>query len=230
MGTGKATAVRGMLSQFGISFIAIQETQFVELSERIIRSFWDKSSFEFSKVNSESRSGGLLSMWNPNVFNKEQEVKSQNFILVKGKIKGEQEDLIIVNVYASTNQSRRRQMWDELLMLKQTIQGRWIMLGDFNEVRIPEERFNSQFYVIGAICFNNFIRNGGFQEYNIGGKQYTFMSTDGRNLSKIDQVLVCGEFMAKWPDASLMALNREISDHSLLILMTTVNRFGPTPF
>ncbi|XP_022041337.1 uncharacterized protein LOC110943914 [Helianthus annuus] len=64
----------------------------------------------------------------------------------------------------------------------------------------------------------------------MGGMKYTFLSRDGTNLSKLDRVLVCENFMNKWPNASLLALGRNISDHSPLILTTINNSFGPSPF
>ncbi|XP_022026111.1 uncharacterized protein LOC110926710 [Helianthus annuus] len=190
-GVGKAKTVKGLLSKYGLSFMVIQETQFRELPERVIKRFWDNSTFDYIKVDAEGRSGGLLPIWNPGVFKKNSEVVSQNFILVSGRITGDQVDTTIVNVCAPTVQSSRRQLWNEILTLKQSIQGQWMILGDFNEVRFPQDRFNSQFDVGGALCFNNFIRNAGLQEYNMGGKRYTFMSGAGKNLSKIDRVLVC---------------------------------------
>ncbi|XP_035834024.1 uncharacterized protein LOC118482594 [Helianthus annuus] len=229
-GVGKASEVKELRRKFNLSFIAIQETQFRDLPVSKIRRFWDNSDFEFSKVDADGRSGGLLSLWNSGVFKKEMEIKNQNFLLIKGRIVGDNEDLVIVNVYGSTNQANRRRLWEELLAAKNSINGNWIMLGDFNEVRVSEDRLNSHFDANGALCFNNFISSGGLQEYNMGGMKYTFLSGDGSNLSKIDRVLVCGNFMGRWPNASLLALNRSISDHSPLILTTVNNSFGPSPF
>ncbi|KAJ0700669.1 putative RNA-directed DNA polymerase [Helianthus annuus] len=197
-GAGKAAKVRGILVKYNLSFLAIQETQFRDLPLNKIRKFWDNTGFEYSKVDADGRSGGLLSLWNPCMFKKELEIKNQNFIILKGRITGEEEDLVIVNIYGSTLKSNRRRMWDELLTAKNSIDGSWIMLGDFNEVRFPEERFNSHFDISGAMYFNSFISSG--------------------------------DFMGKWPNASLTALNRDISDHSPLVLTTVNNSFGPSPF
>ncbi|XP_021991668.1 uncharacterized protein LOC110888450 [Helianthus annuus] len=64
----------------------------------------------------------------------------------------------------------------------------------------------------------------------MGGKRYTFMSGDGKNLSKIDRVLVCEKFMMRWPEAKLIVLNREVSDHSPFVLLTTTYNFGSIRF
>ncbi|XP_022013938.1 uncharacterized protein LOC110913414 [Helianthus annuus] len=177
--------------------------------------------FEFTKMDADGRSGGLLSMWNPRIFKKELEVKNQNFIILKGRVTGEDVDMVIVNVYGSTLKANRRRMWEELLEAKNSIHGLWLILGDFNEVRYPEERFNSQFDIGGAMSFNSF---------NMGGMKFTFLSGDGTNLSKIDRMLVCENFTGRWLNASLLALNRDFSDHSPLILTTINNSFGPSPF
>ncbi|XP_021985615.1 uncharacterized protein LOC110881761 [Helianthus annuus] len=228
-GAGKAMGIRGMVMKYNLSFLDIQETQFRDLPLNKIRRFWDNTGFEYSKMDADGRSGGLLSMWNPCVFNKDLEEKNQNYIIVKGRITREDVDLVIVNIYGSTLKANRRRMWEELLAAKNSISGHWILLGDFNEVRFLEDRFNSVFDD-AAMCFNIFISKGGFQEYNMGGMKYTFLSGDGTNLSKIDRVLVCDNFMGKWTNASLLALNREISYHSPLILTTVNNSFGPSPF
>ncbi|KAJ0478339.1 putative RNA-directed DNA polymerase [Helianthus annuus] len=49
-------------------------------------------------------------------------------------------------------------------------------------------------------------------------------------LSKIDRVLVCDGFMTRWPLASFKALQRELSDHSPLVLSCSQVDFGPIPF
>ncbi|XP_022040265.1 uncharacterized protein LOC110942810 [Helianthus annuus] len=229
-GAGKAAGVSGLLSKFNLSFIALQETQFRNLPESKIRKFWNNSEVDFSKVDADGRSGGLLSLWNPGMFKKELEIKNQNYLLVKGKVVGDDIELVIVNVYGLTILANRRRMWDELLAIKNEIAGYWILIGDFNEVRIPKDRFNSVFDASGAMSFNNFISSGGFQEYNMGGMKYTFLLEDGSNLSKLDRVLVCGNFMMKWPNTNLLALNREISDHNLIILSAVNNSFGPSSF
>ncbi|KAJ0577283.1 putative RNA-directed DNA polymerase [Helianthus annuus] len=108
--------------------------------------------------------------------------------------------------------------------------GKWILLGDFNDVRVPEERFNSEFNQGNALVFNNFVAVAGLLEYQMGGRKFTFMSGDGQRLSKIDRVFVCEHFMESWPNAKLTALERDVSDHSPLLLSIREDGIGPIPF
>ncbi|XP_022041306.1 uncharacterized protein LOC110943883 [Helianthus annuus] len=56
------------------------------------------------------------------------------------------------------------------------------------------------------------------------------MPEDGSSLSKIDKVLVCNEFMNRWPTEKFEALTRNLSDHSPLSLVYSSPDFGPIPF
>ncbi|XP_022027924.1 uncharacterized protein LOC110929112 isoform X1 [Helianthus annuus] len=103
-------------------------------------------------------------------------------------------------------------------------------MGDFNDVRVESERMNSEFVAANAEAFNQFILSAGLLEYNMGGGKFTYISDRGDKLSKLDRFLVCLGFMERWPTASLLALDREASDHRPLILSTVQSDFGHIPF
>ncbi|KAF5821202.1 putative RNA-directed DNA polymerase [Helianthus annuus] len=200
------------------------------MPEAQVSRFWGGAAIEMVVVPSVGRSGGLLSIWNPTAFSTSNVVSGNNFIWVRGNLIGDAETLNIVNVYAPSDPTRRRSLWVELLALKDGVDGKWVFMGDFNEVRVAEERMNSTFNPSNAIAFNHFLACAGLLEYSMGGRKYTYMAADGSNMSKIDRVLVCDRFMSCWPSASLMALDRDISDHSPLVLSTQTLNFGPIPF
>ncbi|XP_021980533.1 uncharacterized protein LOC110876677 [Helianthus annuus] len=103
-------------------------------------------------------------------------------------------------------------------------------MGDFNEVRYAHERFNSEFVESNAEAFNHFILSAGLTEYNMGGGNFTYMSDNGQKLSKLDRFLVCLGFMERWPNASVTAVDRGMSDHRPIILSTVQSDFGHIPF
>ncbi|XP_035838005.1 uncharacterized protein LOC118485705 [Helianthus annuus] len=101
---------------------------------------------------------------------------------------------------------------------------------DFNEVCVPEDRCNSVFDSNNASHFNNFIGAAGLLEYPMAGRRFTFLSGDGKKMSKINRALVNNEFISKWPNATFRALERTLSDHSPIILATETTDFGPISF
>ncbi|XP_022042002.1 uncharacterized protein LOC110944659 [Helianthus annuus] len=94
---------------------------------------------------------------------------------------------------------------------------------------MPRRR-NSEFNPRNAEIFNHFILSAGLQEYNMGGGKYTYISDNGEKLSKLDRFLVCLGFMERWPTTSVLALDRDSSDHRPIILTTVQSDFGHTPF
>ncbi|KAJ0471319.1 putative RNA-directed DNA polymerase [Helianthus annuus] len=135
-----------------------------------------------------------------------------------------------MNIYAPNEAAGRRTLWSELLGVKNSLQGLWVMMGDFNEVRDASERLNSEFVEANAEVFNQFILSAGMVEYNMGGGNYTYISDNGKKLSKLDRFLVCLGFREKWPNATVLALDRVASDHRPIILSTVQSDFGHTPF
>ncbi|XP_021995917.1 uncharacterized protein LOC110893104 [Helianthus annuus] len=191
---------------------------------------WDSSAVDFAIADAAGRSGGLISLWNPSIFNVNLRIIKQNFIIVGGKITRLDGEFFIVNVYAPNNECKRKHLWLELLEVRESFDGFFVFLGDFNEVRTQEDRLNSVFNPNNALVFKNFIRSAGLSEYNMGGAKFTYIKLDGSKQSKLDKILVCDGFMDKWPNARLTAVLREKLDHRPVIPQVNFDDFGPIPF
>ncbi|PWA67185.1 RNA-directed DNA polymerase, eukaryota [Artemisia annua] len=172
----------------------------------------------------------LLRLWE--VFKKDSVVKDGNFLCTSGLLTDGARRLNIINVYAPQQNVEKRRLWRRLTDIIQIGQGWWIVMGDFNAVRYPEERKNSIFDPVCARDFNDFIDDTALQEYNLKGMKFTYLANrlGACKLSRIDRVLVCSNVFNKWPNACVRALQRDMSDHSPLILSLVDTNFGPKPF
>ncbi|XP_021995704.1 uncharacterized protein LOC110892874 [Helianthus annuus] len=226
----KASMIRRLIKEYNVAFYAIQETQLSSISDAQISRLWNNSSVDHAIADAAGRSSGLISLWNSAIFQVNLRIIKQHFIVVGGKISGLDGDLFIVNVYAPNDECKRKQLWSELLEVREAFEGLFVFLGDFNEVRVQEDRLNSVFNPNNALAFNNFIRLAGLSEYNMGGAKFTYITPDGSKHSKLDRIFVCDGFMDTWPNASLTALPREKLDHRPLILQVSSGNFGPIPF
>nr|GEV40923.1 reverse transcriptase domain, reverse transcriptase zinc-binding domain protein [Tanacetum cinerariifolium] len=63
-----------------------------------------------------------------------------------------------------------------------------------------------------------------------GTHTYTRNSDDGMKFSKLERFLVSKGFCDLWPELSVVALDRKLSDHCLIMLRDTVVNFDPKPF
>ncbi|XP_022014172.1 uncharacterized protein LOC110913658 [Helianthus annuus] len=222
--------IRGLKTSHGVHFLCIQETKIRESSSFSFGQMWGRSLFHMAAVDSVGRSGGLASLWNLTVFSCCEVVRERHFLCVCGFLVPSGNRLNVVNVYAPNDANARRGLWSDLIQLRNSRQGQWVFAGDFNDVRHPEERKNSEYVAANADAFNDFILAAALQEFDMGGAKFTYISDRGDKLSKIDRVLVCIGFMESWPGTVLTALDKLYSDHRPLLLSTTPSDFGHIPF
>nr|GEV71698.1 RNA-directed DNA polymerase, eukaryota, reverse transcriptase zinc-binding domain protein [Tanacetum cinerariifolium] len=113
-----------------------------------------KASFQ-EDVNvsgNENGEGGILCVWDPNLFYKENSTVSDYFIAIMG------------------NLLPNNKKWN----------GEVLLMGDFNEVHLEEERYGSIFNSCGAAAFNSFIVDSGLVKVPSGGFSFTWSHRDIR--------------------------------------------------
>lgn len=96
----KVPSLKSLKAQNKINFLSVQETQFMDSSKIPIQGLWGKRGFQSESVNSNGRSGGLLCVWDPKIFNYAGSIKSQNYIIIFGSLVGSDVSLNVANVYA----------------------------------------------------------------------------------------------------------------------------------
>lgn len=134
------------------------------------------------------------------------------------------------NVYGPHSNPKKRTLWENISRLKNEKHGTWIIFGDFNVVRHPEERINSQFCQSSARSFNQFIHEADLHEVKMGGHRFTYFCRHELKLSKLDRFLVCSNFTDKFPNTCVTAQPKELSDHCPLLLSTNLADFRPMSF
>ncbi|XP_022008292.1 uncharacterized protein LOC110907651 [Helianthus annuus] len=226
----KVDWIRGIKTSYGVHFLAIQETKLGATTSFMFNGFWGRSAYQLECVHAVGRSGGIASLWNPSMFHCDNVIKDRYFLVLSGVLNHLGVRINLVNIYAPNDALARRNLWVKLLDMKNSLQGLWVFMGDFNEVRDESERFNSEFIATNAEVFNQFILAAGLTEFNMGGGKFTYISDRGDKLSKLDRFLVCLGFMERWPKASVLALNRDASDHRPILMSTVPSDFGHTPF
>ncbi|GJV91519.1 putative RNA-directed DNA polymerase, partial [Tanacetum coccineum] len=154
----------------------------------------------------------------------------EGYLAVVGNWKGKNGLVGFINVYGSHDIQEKANLWLKLSKVINSIDAAWCIFGDFNEVRSREERRNSGFNKRGAVNFNNFINGECLIDIPMGGKKFTRISDDGLKFSKIDRFLTNSLFCQNWVSLVVIAKERKLSDHCLLVLMDKIIDFGPKPF
>ncbi|GJW40290.1 RNA-directed DNA polymerase, eukaryota [Tanacetum coccineum] len=113
--------IKELCQKHRINFAFIQETKAESISLLTIKDLWGNQMFDHVVGSSVGCSGGILCMWNPNMFVKEQVSTCDYFVALMGTWAPTSSKLLIISVYAPQELNERRDLWDYL----RTIIDRW---------------------------------------------------------------------------------------------------------
>ncbi|GJU60738.1 cytochrome P450, partial [Tanacetum coccineum] len=193
------------------------------------KSSWIKRICSENK-NSLGKSGGILAVWDMTYFTLTDTMDGEGFLALLGTWRNLEAPCLLFVVYAPQDHHEKQILWNNLSQLIANYNNFSILLGDFNEVRFQSDRMGTVFDSRSASKFNNFIHYSGLSDLPLGGKRFTRMNNLGSKHSKIDRFLVSNHVIQKWPNSHVLALPREFSYHSPILLRNTSLDFGPIPF
>ncbi|GKC10692.1 RNA-directed DNA polymerase, eukaryota [Tanacetum coccineum] len=191
---------------------------------------WGNFSFDFTLSPSIGFSGGILCVWDPNIFLKDNATISDSFVAVRGTWVSSSTKLMIVSVYAPQDLSEKKSLWEYITHIIDLWDGECIILGDFNEFRSEHERFGSIFNVSSAKAFNHFISASGLIDLPLEWYSYTWSIKSASKMSKLDRFLVSEGLLMLFPSLSALCLERHLSDHRPIIMREGVADYGLSPF
>ena len=75
-----------------------------------VRSMWGHNIFDFASSSARGLSGGILSVWDPNVFRKLSVACTRNLVIVEGTWLASGLTCFMVNVYAPQSQVEKQEL------------------------------------------------------------------------------------------------------------------------
>ncbi|GJU17261.1 RNA-directed DNA polymerase, eukaryota [Tanacetum coccineum] len=195
-----------------------------------VKFLWGNYIFEHLYSEAIGTSGGILCMWDPNVFHKEHHSISDNFVALYGTWNPTKAKILVISIYAPQAITEKRSLWNYITSLITRWDGECIVMGDFNEVRSVEERMGSVYNAHGANVFNDFISNSGLVDVPLEGYSFTWSHPSANKMSKLDRFLVTEGLISLFPHISALCLDRHLSDHRPILLRDVTTDYGATPF
>nr|GFA80938.1 RNA-directed DNA polymerase, eukaryota [Tanacetum cinerariifolium] len=104
--------IQELNSKYRINFVTLQETKMESIDIFSIKALWGNSSFDYVFSPSVGFSGGILLVWDPNIFIKDSHTISDYFVAIRGNWIPSSTNLLIIYVYAPQELSEKRQLWD----------------------------------------------------------------------------------------------------------------------
>ncbi|PWA38459.1 Endonuclease/exonuclease/phosphatase [Artemisia annua] len=113
--------------------VGLQETKLKEVDETFVKRMWYENNFGFAQLNSDGRSGGIMTIWDSNIFEGTHAAGEDGFLAVVGKWKGVEGLVGLLNIYGPRDEYQRLQLWNKLGNLLGMRDVMWCIFGDFNE-------------------------------------------------------------------------------------------------
>ncbi|XP_058782487.1 uncharacterized protein LOC131656963 [Vicia villosa] len=222
----------GYLVQKGdVDICFIQEIKLSGLECNMVKEMWGDNQVEWSHLDANGTSGGILTMWKKDLFKLLFSFHGEGFL---GLCMEKEGNLIyFVNVYASCNLNVRKRSWDKLREFKNNnSKGSWCIGGDFNSITSLEERigiFNCN-YGREISIFKKFIVDMELVDLPTIGGKFTWIKSNGKSMSRIDRFLLSDSLIEDWNVVGQYIGERDVSDHAPIWLTDNRKDWGPKPF
>ena len=217
-----------------VDLLCIQETKKDTVDKSICQALWGDPAVSWEVQPALNSAGGILCIWSEKAFKLERKVIGNGFVWLTGQWIKEAVQVHIISIYSPCDMQNKRILWEAIKQLKTANQrGLWCITGDFNSIRDPSERMG-----VGQMVaeesnikeFNDWIDELEVEEASWVGRKFTWIRPNGAARSKLDTFLVSPEWLTKWPGSTQHTLDRNFSDHCLVLLRSKFVDWGPKPF
>ncbi|CAL1355748.1 unnamed protein product [Linum trigynum] len=178
------------------------------------------------RVEAEGRKGGIWLCWNASDFQLQVLSACSQHLSVVVTARSAQKWLLTA-IYASPRPSQQRSLWQTLLHTSLTNDLPWLLSGDFNAIRTPEERMGTPSDATFRRCktFNDRINLTELIDLGFTGPRFTWTRGDNINsvkASRIDRSLCNALWNATYPNTTVKHLPRLQSDHHPILTSTGI--------
>ncbi|XP_058757182.1 uncharacterized protein LOC131630421 [Vicia villosa] len=207
------------------------ETKLPSFNLKLSEEFWGAKDVEWTHLDSNGALGGSVILWRKNLIDLISSYKGTGFVGLKARLNG----LCInfINVCAPCNAILRREVWKNLLRLKNSIVGEDRCIGgDFNSVMFKEERLGKSAGSCGkdSIDFLNFVEEMELIYLPCVGGRFTWFSGNGCAMSRLDRFFISDNLALIWKLDNQVVGKRVLSDHCPVWLKAGGYDWGPKPF
>jgi exonuclease III len=216
-------AKHNLLSNFSkeqrLNFIVIMEMGRSDFSDSTLRHLCSGVDFLWHSMPRRGRSGGMLLGVNPSVF--DNGTIDEGDFYCKFCLRNKADGFIwaLFVVYGPAQDDLKKAFLAEMVRACGTEPHSFMIGGDSNIKRRPEDKNNNNFNYQWANLFNAVIEILELREIEMTGQQYTWSNDlDPPTFEKLDRVLMSPEWDLKFPNVTVEALDRTRSDHTPLLL------------
>ncbi len=215
----KCATVKALVRNSKCGAVCFQETKLSSASNGKQSSFCGPVLRDFRALDANGTRGGLLTAWNPTLFDCTHFWVASYSLNVVLQRKADGTVFLISNIYGPTCPARKAEFFLELSSISSQAPANWALLGDFNTILALHDKNGAPSNISEIFLFRSTINNLGLFDVPLSNRSFTW--TNGRRiptLVRLDRAFVSSGWLSSFPDSTLRALPRPRSDHTPLIL------------
>lgn len=194
----KQQAIKSYCNNIHCGFIALLETKVRQQNvERVYRNlFYGWGSYI---NNLHCHLGRVWLFWNLQNYDVKILESSDQFVHCLATELNEKIEFYITLVYAANGLQHRKLLWKDISVISGSIDKAWVVVGDFNAIRVPEERTKPTDQK-EMDDFNAFIHNCDLIEMASSGGEFTWTNKQeggARIYSRLDRCLINNTWLMK---------------------------------
>lgn len=216
---GRRGLLREVIHQNKIEVICLQGTIRESFHLRELRNFCGGRDFQWITKPANGHSGGLLLGANLDLFEVKEMDLGEFFLSMVLKNRRDGKEWGIINIYGPVQGEKKDDFLREILGKSNSMQIPFMMGGDFNMIRFPDEKSNGNIHKRWADKFNSFIALAELRELHRSGGKYTWTNKQADPVMEVlDRVLVSSSWEEMYPLTMVKSLLRVGSDHNPLLV------------
>ncbi|KAJ8429362.1 LOW QUALITY PROTEIN: hypothetical protein Cgig2_033194 [Carnegiea gigantea] len=212
----KQEDVKIFLHEKRIGFISLLETKVKESKVDLIAHnifhgwIWHHN---FTLCNK----GRIWIAWRPQFYKVDVLSQSDQYIHCKASQLSTMKDFYITFVYGANHDQQRRDLWDDLLNIAQSMDDAWCVLGDFNTVLHMGDRIGgTEIQPHEVKSFRECLNNSELQEIRSTGPYFTW--TNKTIWTRIDRAFINAFWYNPFAFSKVSYLPNVLSDHTALVM------------
>ncbi|OWM74604.1 hypothetical protein CDL15_Pgr005184 [Punica granatum] len=231
--SAKRRAAHILVKKHRIDVLCLLETKVTTVDESIINAVWGRYNRSLEFITAEGLLGGIIVVWRTDSFCANFFIRSCDGVLsMKGNICEGKKDCLVPAVYAYTNPAPRNNLWHQIEIDLGSSTLPWCLIGDFNEVLVPEERINAGRSLstssTGMRALSRFVETCNLIEFPLHGQK--FIWSNSTCMSRIDRAFANPHWFSIFPSINLSGFCHGLSDHCPILLSCAETNWGPRPF
>ncbi|KAK3219607.1 hypothetical protein Dsin_013577 [Dipteronia sinensis] len=213
----------------------IQETRLNMFDSRTIVSLGGLLLTKGVGVDSVGSVGGLLTLWNENLFKAHSCISNKMCIIVAGELINAKKEVVLYNVYASNNEMERRPLWNFIVVSHGSPPMPWCIGEDFNTILntilYTIERKGGTRNTCSIRSFNNFILRAKVIDLQVQGSAYIRSNwMEKASWARLDLFLISHIILSWIPKLIQISIPYSLSDHRAISLGEPSVDWGPSLF